>query len=49
MAVEKKAKMSLRALSKTAVRSTVKSANSSCFYWQSQPKESEKIKKLRKF
>lgn len=49
MAVEKRTKMSLKVLSKTAARSTVKSANSSCFCWQSQPKESEKIKKLRKF
>lgn len=49
MTSEKKAKVSLKALSKTAARSTVKSANSSCYYWQSQPKESEKIKKLRKF
>ena len=49
MAVEKKAKVSLKAISKTAARTTVKSANSSCYLWQHQPKESEKIKKLRKF
>ena len=49
MVVENKAKASLKVLSKTAARATVKSANSSCYYWQSQPKESEKIKKLRKF
>ncbi len=29
--------------------SAVKSANSACLSWQHQPKESEKIKKLRKF
>lgn len=49
MTVEKKAKVSLKALSKTATRSIVKSANTTCFCWQSQPKESDKIKKLRKF
>lgn len=49
MAIEKKARASLKVLSKTAARTTVKSANSSCYCWQSQPKESEKIKKLRKF
>ena len=49
MAVENKAKVSLKALSKTAVKAMVKSANSSCYCWQCQPKESEKIKKLRKF
>lgn len=49
MAAENKAKVSLKSLSKTAAKATVKSANSSCYYWQGQPKESEKIKKLRKF
>lgn len=49
MPVEKKAKVSLKALSKTATKSIVKSANTTCCCWQSQPKESEKIKKLRKF
>ena len=39
----------LRAISHTAVRFTEKSANSSCYLWRFQPKESEKIKKLRKF
>ena len=49
MATEKKAKVSLKALSKTATRTIVKSANTTCCCWQNQPKESEKIKKLRKF
>lgn len=49
MSVEKKAKVSLKALSKTATKSIVKSANTTCCCWQSQPKETEKIKKLRKF
>ncbi len=49
MTAEKKAKVSLKALSKTATKSIVKSANTTCCCWQSQPKESEKIKKLRKF
>lgn len=49
MAIEKRTKVSLKVLSKTAARSTVKSANSSCYYWQHQPKESEKIKTLRRF
>ncbi len=49
MAVEKKAKLSLKVLSKTATRSIVKSSNTTCCCWQSQSKESEKIKKLRKF
>lgn len=49
MSVDKKAKMPLKALSKTATKSIVKSANTACCCWQNQPKESEKIKKLRKF
>lgn len=36
-------------LIKKSETSAVKSANSACFSWQYQPKESEKIKKLRKF
>ncbi|MCH5347962.1 MAG: cyclic lactone autoinducer peptide [Oscillospiraceae bacterium] len=39
----------LRAISRTAMRFTEKSVNSSCFLWRFQPKESEKIKKLRRF
>lgn len=40
---------SLKTVSKLATKSTVKSANTACFLIQHQPKESEKIKKLRKF
>ena len=40
---------SLKAVSQLAKKSTVKSANTACFLIQHQPKESEKIKKLRKF
>ncbi len=45
----KSAQNALKAISRTAVRFTEKSANSSCLLWRFQPKESEKIKKLRKF
>ena len=36
-------------LIKKSESSAVKSANSACFSWLYQPKESEKIKKMRKF
>lgn len=49
MAVEKKAKIPLKVLSRSASKAMIKSANTACFCWQNQPKESEKIKKLRKF
>ena len=39
----------LKAISRTAVRFTEKSVNSYCLLWRFQSKESEKIKKLRKF
>lgn len=39
----------LSAVAQKSVASTVKSANTACIIWQYQPKESEKIKKLRKF
>lgn len=42
-------KKSLRLISRCAVKSAVKSANTACLVYQYQPKESEKIKKLRKF
>ncbi len=46
---KKRTRKSLEVLSMSATKSTVKTANSACFLWQYQPKESEKIKKLRKF
>lgn len=39
----------LKAVEKTAVKSTETSANSACYFWQYQPKESAKVKKMRKF
>lgn len=42
-------KAMLSAAAKKSVASSVKSANTACIIWQYQPKESEKIKKLRKF
>lgn len=36
-------------LVKKSESSAIKGANSACLSWQYQPKESEKIKKLRKF
>lgn len=32
-----------------AVKSSVKTANSACIIWRHQPKETDKIKNLRKF
>ncbi len=46
---EKAKKTMLCATAKKSVASSVKSANTACALWQYQPKESEKIKKLRKF
>lgn len=45
----KSAKKALKAISRSAVKFTEKSVNSSCLLWRFQPKESEKVKKLRKF
>ena len=42
-------KISLKVISRCAVKSAVKSANTACLVYQYQPKTSEKIKKLRKF
>ena len=39
----------IKMLVKKAEQSAVKSANSACYSWQYQPKESDKIKNLRKF
>lgn len=39
----------LEVVADKAVKSSVKSANSACMLWQNQPKETDKIKKLRKF
>ncbi len=39
----------LKAVEKTAVKSTESTANSACFLWQYQPKESANVKKMRKF
>ncbi len=46
---EKITKMLLEVIADKAVKSSVKSANSACMLWQNQPKETDKIKKLRKF
>ncbi len=46
---EKAKKAILFAVAKKSAVSTVKGANTACAVWQYQPKESEKIKKLRKF
>lgn len=46
---EKAKKAILSAVSKKSVSAAVKSANTACMVWQYQPKESEKIKNLRKF
>lgn len=46
---EKAKKAILCTAAKKSVCSSVKSANTACPIWQYQPKESEKIKKLRKF
>ncbi len=43
---KKKAK---KMLSRYAVKTAVKSANTACFVYQYQPKTSDKIRKLRKF
>lgn len=42
-------KESLKLLSRLAVKSTEKLSNTACVLIQYQPKESEKIKKMRKF
>ena len=39
----------LNVVTDKAVKSSEQAVNSSCILWQHQPKESEKIKKLRKF
>lgn len=46
---EKAKKVMLCATAKKSMASSVKGANTACALWQYQPKESEKIKKLRKF
>lgn len=46
---EKAKKAILSAVAKKSVRSAVRSANTACVLWQYQPKESAKIKNLRKF
>lgn len=46
---EKLAKMLLGVVADKAVKSSVKSANTACAVWQYQPKETDKMKKLRKF
>jgi len=46
---KKATKTVLKNVSRTAMKLAEKSANSSCHLWRFQPKESEKIKKLRKF
>lgn len=50
MNVLKKAKKAVLGFtSKKSVALSTKSANTACAVWQYQPKESEKLKKLRKF
>ncbi len=46
---KKATKAVLKNVSRAAMKFAVKSVNSSCHLWRFQPKESEKIKKLRKF
>lgn len=50
MNILKKAKKAVLSIaSKKSMDLSVKSANTACPIWQYQPKESEKLKKLRKF
>lgn len=46
---DKAAKKLLGMIADKAARSSVKTANSACALWQHQPKETDKIKNLRKF
>lgn len=47
MSIVKKSVMN--AVKNVATRAAVKSANSACVWWHYQPKQTDAIKKLRKF
>lgn len=39
----------IKAVEKAAAKSAEAAANSTCYFWQHQPKETATVKKLRKF